>query len=84
MPTDSQFKLNDLVRGPEPGVEVAVSLADNRWLGVDARRKFPGRLVGREDYRQVLDLDGDEVGCVLGEIRVLGKNGRDLSGAGPL
>ena len=77
MPTDSQFKLNDLVRGPKSGAEVAVFLANDRGLSEDARCEFPGRLVRREDCRQVIDLDGYEVGSILGEIWVLREHRRD-------
>ena len=61
----------------EGGIEVAVFLADHGSLGGAAGLEL-GRLAVRlQQRRQFLRLDRDCLGGVLGEIGVLGKDGRD-------
>ncbi len=51
-------------------VDVAVALADDRHLGVAAGRELAGLGLGGEQDRQLLDLDGDEIGRVLRHVGV--------------
>ncbi len=58
------------------GIDVAISLAHDRGFGRSARFEFAGLLVRMQNCRQFLDVESDELGCILGEIRIVGENGR--------
>ena len=76
MPPDRQRRRDHGVRGAERGIDVAISLAHDRGFGRSARFEFAG-LRGRvQDRRQFLDVQGDELGRIFGEIRIVGENRR--------
>ena len=54
-------------------VDVAVALADDRRLGVAAGRELARLGLGGEQHGQLLDLDADEVGGVLGGIGIVAR-----------
>ena len=76
MPPDRQRRRDDGVRGAESGIDVAIALAHDRGFGRPARLEFAGLVVGMQDRRQFLDVERDKLGCILGEIRIVGENRR--------
>ena len=75
MAPDHQIELDDRMRGVERGFDVAKPLADRVGFAAMTGRVLARQFVGGQPDRQFLDLGGDEIGRVLGSIRVLGKNG---------
>src|SRR5205807_8111681 len=71
---DREIELDDRVRGAERGFDVAVALAYHCGLGVAAGLELPGWLIRREQYRQLLDFDRDEIRRVLRQIWIFGEN----------
>ena len=57
--------------------DVAVLLANKRWLGRAARLELAGRGIGGEQDRQFLDRDLDQLGGVLGDIGIVREHRRD-------
>ena len=77
VPADRQVERDDRVGRGERRVDVAVSGAQHQRLGRQARRKAAGRRRGVEHRRQLLGLDRDEIGGILGEIGVGREHRRD-------
>ena len=65
-----QVQFNDRVRGREHCVDVAVALREEGGFGVAAGRELAGLGASIEQRRQFLDLDRDQFGRILGNIRV--------------
>ena len=63
------------MEGEDP--EPASAAAEHGGFGRAARLEFAGSVRGGEQHRQRLDLDIDEIGCILGHVGVLCKNGGD-------
>jgi hypothetical protein len=77
MPADVEGQLDHGMRAAESIFHIAIVLFDGRGVGRSAGLELAGRRVGREQRRQLLDLDHDEVGRVLGEVGVGGEHGGD-------
>ena len=77
MAADRELELDDQRRGAKRRIDVAVALADDRHLGVASGGELAGRGLGGEQDRQLLDLDGDEIGGVLRHIGILREHGGD-------
>jgi len=75
MAADRQFELHDDGRGAQNRVNVAITLADDAHLGAAAGRELAWLGIGGEQDRQFLDLEGDEVRRVLGNVGIAGKDG---------
>ena len=76
VPAAGELQLDDVRRGFEHRFDVAVALRQDRGFGVAAEREFAGLVAGVEQRRQFLDLHGDEIGGVLGDVGVLGEHRR--------
>ncbi len=74
MAADRQFKLHHHGCGADRGVDVAVALPDDRHLGVAAGRELARLGFGGKQRRQLLDLHGDEIGCILGDVEIVGEH----------
>ena len=77
MAADRQFEFDDDRRRAQDRVDVAITLADDAHLGAAAGRELSRLGVGGEQDRQLIDLEGDEVGRVLGHVGIVGKDGGD-------
>ena len=77
VPADGELEFDDVLGGAEHRIDVAIALADDRRLGAVARRKFHRRRLRVEQRRQFLDLHRDEIGGVLGDVRVFGEHRGD-------
>ena len=77
MPADGKLELDDVGGGAERRLDVAVALADQRRLAGMSGRKFDRRRTRVEQRRQFLDLGCDQIGRVLGEVRIGGKHRGD-------
>ena len=77
MAPNSQFQRDHRMRVAERGVDVAVFLANNAGLSRATGLELSGLLLCPQQRRQFFDLQHDPVCDVLGEIRILGKDGRD-------
>ena len=70
VPARGQVQFNDRVRGREHRVDVAVALREEGGFGVAAGRELAGLGASIEQRRQFLDLDRDQFGGILGNVRV--------------
>ena len=77
MAPNSQFQRDHRMRVAERGFDVAVFLANYAGLSRAAGLKLSRLLLCLEQRRQFFDLQHNPVCDVLGEIRMLGKDGRD-------
>ncbi len=77
MAPDAELERNRCMRIAEGRVDIAVFLADHARLGRASRLELAGLLIRPQQRRQLLDLERDPVGDVLGEIRILGKHRGD-------
>jgi hypothetical protein len=77
MAADRELELDHHGRGAQRRVDVAVALADDGHLGVAAGRELARLGLGGEQDRQLLDLDHDQIGGVLGHVGVFGEHGGD-------
>ena len=76
MPADGELELDDVRRGLEHRFDVAVALGQHRGLGVAAERELARLGLRRQQRRQLLDLHGDEIGGVLGDVGIVGEHRR--------
>ena len=76
MTADLQFKIDDEMGVSEPGLEVTKTLVDDRDLGRMARTEFTGCMIGRKDSGKRFNLNGNEIGGILGDIRIRGEHRR--------
>ena len=60
----------------ERSVDVAITLADHRWLGRAAGGELRRRVFGAKDGGKLLDLDLHQIGGILREIRIRGEDDR--------
>ena len=70
-----KVELDDGVRGAQRRFDVAVAVAQQRGLAAAAGLELAGRIACRQHDRQRLDLDLDQLGRVLGQIRILREHG---------
>jgi hypothetical protein len=77
VPADLEIDLDDRIGGGEGGLDIPVAGAQCERLGRQAGRKTARRAAGVEQRRHRLGLDRDEIGGVLGEVRIGGKHCRD-------
>ena len=71
MPAGPEVERNHALGIGESGVDFAVAVVHDGRLGAAAGCEFPRRVIGRDDDRQLLDLDNDRLGRVLGQIGIL-------------
>ena len=76
MTADPKVELDHRVGPGEGAPGIAPALAQHMGLGVMAGIERPGRLIGGEDRRQVLDRGKDLLGGILGAIGVIGEDRR--------
>ena len=76
VPPDGEFKLDDMRGAAEHGVDVAIALANDRCFAAMARQELHRRRLRIEKRRQFLDLHGDQIGRVLGDVGIVGEDGR--------
>ena len=74
VPAGCQVQLDDGVRRREHRLDVAVALREECRFGVTAGRELAGLGARVEQRRQFLDLDRDQLGGVLGNVRILGEH----------
>ena len=77
MAPDREIELDHGMRLAKRRGDIAVGLFHDRRLGRAAVLEFPGRGSGIEDDRQFLDLDGNEIGCILRQIGIGREHRRD-------
>ena len=70
VPADRQVERDDRMRCGEGGINLAIAGAHHQRLGREAGGKGAWRCLGVEQWRQFVGLDRDQIGCVLGEVRV--------------
>ncbi len=77
MPADGKLELDDVGGVAEYRIDVAIALADHRRFAAMAGREFGRCGVRVEQRRQFFDLDRDQIGRVLGDIMIGGKDRGD-------
>src|SRR6185437_16479456 len=77
VPADRERRLDNRMSSAESGIDFAVALAHDRWLGGAAGLEFARRFVGLQNRRQFLDVERDQLGRVLGQIGIVREYGGD-------
>ena len=55
----------------EGALDIAIAVSQHGRFGRAARLEFAGSVRRGEKHRQRLDLDPDEIGCILGDVGIL-------------
>ena len=77
MPTDREIEADDRLRPSECGIDFPVFGAHDQRLGRNSGGEAARRRLGVEQRRQLVRLDRDQIGGILGEIGVGREYGRD-------
>ena len=71
VPPQLEIEFDHGMGGSEGALDVAVAVSQHGRFGRTARLEFAGRVRRGEKNRQRLDLDRDQIGCILGHVGVL-------------
>ena len=77
MPADPELELHHHRRGAKRCLDIAIALLDHGNFGVAAGREFARFSLGVQQDRKFFDLQGDEVGRIFRDIRILGEDRGD-------
>ncbi len=77
MAPDAELDRDDRMGIAERRIEVAIFLADIARRGRTARLEFAGLAIGVQQNGQLLHIEQDPVGGILGEIRIVGEHHGD-------
>ncbi len=77
MPADRQVEPDNRVRCGECGIDLPIFGAHDQRLCRNSGREAARRRPGVEQWRQLLGLDHDQIGGVLGEVRIGREHGSD-------